>query len=180
MSTTRLQYFFQNFRLNTRKYHGLKSRPATTKTVSKRTYNFVSEDRIEKLKQIKLKKNSENKVDWAVTAYIDWQNERLEKYQYDPAIYFADLLKLESLEKENLNHALCRFIPEVTKKRGTGPYPGATLYQMIVGIQKYLVVNKLKWKLIEGSEFEDMQTVLDNVMQERTVANIGVVKLKLV
>ena len=123
-----------------------------------------------------MKKNSENKVDWAVSAYIDWHNERLEKFQYDPAIYFADLLNLESLEKCNLNHALCWFIPEVTKKRGSGPYPGATLYQMIVAIQKYLVINKLKWKLIEGEEFDDMRTVLDNIMQECTAANIGVVK----
>ena len=80
----------------------------------------------------------------------------MEKFQYDPAIYFADLLNVEGLEKSNLNHALCRFIPEVTKKRGTGPYRGATLYQMIVAIQKYLFLNKKKWKLIDGEDFDDM------------------------
>ena len=163
-----------------KKYHGLKPWGATSKPVSNRTYNFTSEERIEKLKQIKLKKNSENKVDWAVNAYIDWRNERLEKFQYDPAIYFADLLDIDNLEKSNLNHALCRFIPEVTKKRGTGPYPGATLYQMIVAIQKYLVLNKKKWKLIEGEEFDDMRIVLDNVMQEHTAANIGLSNVRLV
>ena len=47
---------------------------------------------------------------------------------------------------------------------------------MVVALQKYLNVNKLKWKLIEGEEFDEMRTVLDNVMQERTAANIGVVK----
>ena len=47
---------------------------------------------------------------------------------------------------------------------------------MIVAIQKYLIVNKLKWKLVEGDEFEECRTVLDNIMQERTAANIGVVK----
>ena len=47
---------------------------------------------------------------------------------------------------------------------------------MIVVIQKYLFVNKLKWKLIESDNFEDMRTVLDNVMQERTTTNIGMVK----
>ena len=41
-------------------------------TVSKRKFDFASEDRIGRLKQIKLKKKSEAKIDWAVSAYIDW------------------------------------------------------------------------------------------------------------
>ena len=164
------------YRMNTRKLIGIRSRPAVAKAMSKRSFNFASEDRIEKLKQTRLKKSCESKIDWAVGAYVDWRNERLENYQYDPAIYFSDLLKLEGLEKENLNHSLCRFIPEVTRKCGEGPFPGATLYQMIVAIQKYLNVNKIKWKLIDGDDFEDTRTVLDNVMQERTAQNIGVVK----
>ena len=127
-----------------RKYLSLKTHPAVSKakTVNKRKYNFSTEDRIQKLMQVQLPKNSENKVDWTVSAYVDWHNERLERYQYDPAIYFTDLLNLDTLEKENLNHALCRFIPEVTKKCGTGQFRGATLYQMIIGIQKYLNINK--------------------------------------
>ena len=71
-------------------------------------------------------------------------------FKYDPGIYFADLRNLETLEKHNLQHALCHFIPEVTKVRGDGPYPGTTLCQMIVSIQKYLSVNKIHWQLIEG------------------------------
>ena len=106
-----------------------------------------------------------------MTAYVDWWNDRLEKYNYDAPIYSADLLYLT-----NLNHALCRSIPEVTRKHGTGPFPSATLYQMIVAIQKYLVVNKLKWNLMDLDEFEDTRTVHDNAMQERTAANIMVVK----
>ena len=153
----------------------MKTRPATS-TVSKRKFNFASEDRIETLKKIKLKKKSEAKIDWAVSAFTDWRNDRLAKFQYDPSIYFADLTQLESLQKDNLNHALCRFIPEVTKKRGDGGYPGATLYQMIVAIQKYLVVNKVKGRLLDDVEFDDMRTVLDNVMREQTAQNIGVVK----
>ena len=75
-----------------------------------------------------------------------------------------------------MNHALCRFIPEVTKKRGEGEYPGATLYQMNIAIERYLVVNKVKWRLLDDLEFDDMCTVLDNVMREHTAQNIGVVK----
>ena len=144
--------------------------------MSNRTYNYASEERIEKLKQIRLKKSSENKLDWAVGAYIDWRNDRLEKFQYDVGIYYADLCDLDSLTIENLNHLLCHFIPEVTRKRGKGLFPGATLYQLIVAIQKYLIVNKVRWEIMKMPEFEEMRTVLDNVMQERTMANIGVVK----
>ena len=85
---------------------------------------------------------------------------------------------LVTLTKENLSHALCHFIPEVTKQEGDGPYPGCTLYQMIKAIQKHLNVNKMHWKLVEGcdKEFEDVKIVFDNVMKERTVQNVGVVK----
>ena len=164
-----------HFRLNTRKLNGLRTRP-TTKTVSKRKFDFASDGCIEGLKQIKLKKKSEAKIDWAVNAYIDWRRERLDKFQYDVPIYFADLEQLESLEKGNLNHVLCRFVPEVTKKRGTGPYPGATLYQMIVAIQRFLVMNKVKWKLLDDPDFDEMRTVLNNVMRERALQKIGIVK----
>ena len=164
------------FSLGARRWNGLKTRPTAARTVSKHSFNFTSEDRIERLKQVKLKKNSEAKVDWAVSAYIDWRDEHLTNFHYDAPIYFANLLELETLEKNNLNHALCRFIPEVTRKRGEGPYPGATLYQMIVAIQRYLFVNKIRWKMLDDPEFEDMCTVLDNVMRERTAQNIGVVK----
>ena len=97
-------------------------------------------------------------------------------FQYDVGIYEADLNNLETLTKENLQHALCHFIPEVTKVKGDGPYPGRTLYEMIVAIQKYLKINKMNWKLVDADEFCDLNTVLDNVMQERTAMNVGVVK----
>ena len=144
--------------------------------MSRRKFSFKSEDRIAELQQIHLKKKTEAKVNWAVNAYNDWRNERLVNFIYNVGIYFADLNKVNELTKENLQHALCRFIPEVTKVKGEGPYPGKTLYQMIVAIQKYLQVNKLNWRLVDGPEFIDLHTVLDNVMQEHTAMNVGVVK----
>ena len=50
------------------------------------------------------------------------------------------------------------------------------MYQLVTLIQKYLHVNKVYWKLIESPEFEDLCNVLDNVMKERTEAQIGTVK----
>ena len=91
-------------------------------------------------------------------------------------IFYADLDDLPNLKLENFRHAMCFFIPEVTKSKGEGLYPGKTLYQMCMAIQKYLNVNKIPWKVVEGPEFEDVKTVLDNVMKERTALNIGVKK----
>ena len=143
-----------------------------------RKFNFTSEGRIEQLAKIRLKPNSESKVNWGVRAYNEWRDARLESYQYDPAIYFSDLRNLETLEKQNFSYALCRFVPEVTKQKGMGPYPGRTLHQMVVAIQKYLNVNKILWNLVDGKskEFIDVHTVLDNVMKERTAQNVGVTK----
>ena len=143
-----------------------------------RNFNVVSDEHVEQLKCIKLKPKTEAKVNWGVNAYNEWRNYRLHTFNYNVAIYYADLNHLESLTKDNLNSALCRFIPEVTKQKGDGQYPGRTLYQMICAIQKHLQVNKLYWKLLEGegSEFSDIRVVLDNVMKEQTAANIGVSK----
>ena len=144
--------------------------------MSRRKFSFFSEDRIRKLQQIQLKKKSESKVNWAVTAYNKWRENRLYNFNYDIGIYETDLNKLDSLTKENLLHAMCRCVPEVVKKKGDGPYPGSTLHQMVVAIQKHLNVNKIPWKLIDDPYFVDLKVVLDNVMKEHTAMNVGVTK----
>ena len=68
--------------------------------------------------------------------------------------------------------SMCYFIPEVVKQNNE-LYPGPSLYQMCVAIQKYLNHNKLPWKIIEGGEFLDIKIVLDNVMKERTEMGVG-------
>ena len=148
-------------------------------SVSKaRKFNFVSDAKITALKTATLKKRTESKMNWAVKSFIDWREERLINFNYNVAIYYSDLSDLANLKLENFREAMCYFIPEVTKSKGEGLYPGCTLYQMCMSIQKYLNVNKIPWKIIEGSEFEDVKTVLDNVMKERTALNIGVKKRK--
>ena len=80
------------------------------------------------------------------------------------------------MTKVSLCHALCSLIPEITKVKDGSAYPGATLDQMIVSIQHHLVENGLNWKLIDGTEFAKVRTVLDNVMKECAQNNIGTVK----
>lgn len=172
-----VKYLF--FSINVGKVAGRYNRLSLSKTVSrKRKYNVVSDAKVKQLKVVKLKKKTENKMNWGVRAYNDWRNYRLETFNYDVGIYFADLGNLGELTKENFQYAMCRFIPEVTKQKGEGPYPGKTLYQLVVAIQKFLNMNKINWHLIDmkSNEFEDLRNVLDNVMKERTEMGIGTVK----
>ena len=80
--------------------------------MSKQKFNFYSEDQILKLQKIQMKKTTESKCKWAVTAYNDWQDACLETFNYDFGIYEADLRNLNKLTKENFQYALCRFIPK--------------------------------------------------------------------
>ena len=155
---------------------GLERAKLAVKKAVSRKFTVTSEERIAELKRQKLKKRTEAKMNWGVTAYNEWRDSRLLNYNYDFGIYYADLNNLKDLNKENFVHAMCRFVPEVTRKKGEGPYPGRTLYQLVISIQKYLHVNKIHWKILEGVEFEDLRTVLDNVMRERTEANVGTVR----
>ena len=123
---------------------------------------------------IQLKKRTFSKMSWGVNAYNEWRKVRLER-EYNACIFNANLEDLENLNKIELEEALCHFIPEVTKSKGDGEYPGKTLYEMIVSIQKYLNVNKLNWKLVVGPDFNNLRVVLDNVMKQRTAKNIGTV-----
>ena len=154
------------------------NRKMSYKTVSRkrRSFKFLTEERIAELRKIKMKKRSENKVKWAVNAYCEWRISRLESVQFDQSIFDCDLRNLVGITKENLEYSLCRFVPEVTKSKGDGPYPGKTLYQLIVAIQKFVHLNQIKWRLIHGEHFEDLRNVLDNVMKERCADNIGMVR----
>ena len=153
-------------------------RPSATvsaaKAVTKRIIQTTSSQRMKELKMMKVKRNTQSNVNWSVACYNRWRSDRLESYEYDVGIYFADITKPESLAKDNLIHALCYFIPEVTKKSGEF-FPGKTLYQIIVGIQKHLQIHKITWRLIEDPEFVEVKTVLDNVMKERAALNLGLV-----
>ena len=45
-----------------------------------------------------------------------------------------------------------------------------------MSIQKYFNQNDVPWKLIEDPEFIEVRTVLDNVMKERAMQNVGMIK----
>ena len=164
------------YRLNSRKVGWKRSRVGTAKTVS-RKFHSVSEAQVMQLKKVQLKKRTEYKMMWGVRAYNEWRNNRLMDIEnFDNNIFDANLNEIGKLSKEKFEYAMCRFIPEVRKLKSGEDYPGKTLYEMCVSIQKYCNINGKKWKLVDGPDFNDLRNVLDNVMKERVLRNIGMVK----
>ena len=147
---------------------------SAAKSVTKKCLQITSSQRLCDLKEITVKRKTGSKLSWAVSAFEDWRNERLESLQYDYSIYSLDLRLLDRLTKPELAETLCCFIPEVRKRSGEH-YPGKTLYQMVIAIQSYLNNNKIPWKLIDDPEFIEVRTVLDNIMIERTEMNLRVI-----
>ena len=129
------------------------------------------------LKKVQMKKRSEYKMMWAVRAFKEWRMNRLNDIMnFDNTIFGANLDDMPSLTKEKLEYAMCHFISEVRKLKSGDDYPGKTLYEMCVVIQKYCNMNGKNWKLVDGSDFQELRTVLDNVMKDRALRNIGMVK----
>ena len=158
-------------RLNLKRSLFKKPRFGMTKTVSKKVHSFhkLSSQRIEQLKIKSIKKRSETKMLWGVRAYQQWRSSRLNDSEtLDIEIFDASLDCLATVKKQNLEHSLCIFIAEV-KKVNDDEYPGKTLYQLAVSIQRYLNENGLKWKLVDGPDIESLRVVLNNVMKERAL-----------
>ena len=103
------------------------------KTVSKRRFNKITDAKLQELKTKQIKRCSYAKMQWAVCAYNEWRDNKLQE-TYDIRVFEANIDSIEGLKEENLSFALCNFIPEVTKIKDGSPYPGVTLYQFIVSI----------------------------------------------
>ena len=121
-----------------------------------------------------MKKRTFAKVQWAVRAYEEWRETRLnDSSEFDQKLFDSNLKNVNGLNKESLQYSLCKFIPEVTKVKDGADYPDKTLYEMLLSIQKHINEQGINWKLIDDPEFCTLKTVLDNVMKERAEANIG-------
>ena len=150
---------------------------AATKTVSNlRHFKKIIEEQMKELKVDKMKKRTFSKVQWAVNAYCDWRSHRMmDVNSFDVRIYECDIDRVELLECDSFEFSMCTFLAEVRKLDGT-EYPGKTLYHLVVSIQKHINSKGKNWKLVEGSQFSQIRTVLNNLMKERAKNNIGNVK----
>ena len=146
--------------------------PATVSNVRK--FKSLSAMKMAQLKVENLKKRTFSKMQWSLRAYNDWRLQRMAKDDVDVRIIDADLSNLGGLKKQNLCFTLCHFIAEVTKVRDVKDYPGKTLYEMLMSIQKFLHLNRLMSKILDKPEFVDLKVVLDNIMKERAERNIGI------
>ena len=55
------------------------------------------------------------------------------------------------------------------------PFPGKTLYEIVVCIQMYLETYGFTWKLIDDVELVELKFTLDNIMKALTASGVGVV-----
>ena len=103
-------------------------------------FKKVSDEKMLQLKQHNLKRRTYSKVLWAVKAFKDWTSNRMSDAKtFDARIYECDLDRVELLEKDSFEYSMCIFLAEVNKLDGSD-YPGKTLYQLVVSIQKHLNV----------------------------------------
>ena len=68
---------------------------------------------------------------------------------FDVRIYESDIDRVELLERDSFEFAMCTFLAKVRKVDGSD-YPGKTLYHLVVSIQKHLTSHGKNWKLVEG------------------------------
>ena len=164
--------------MNLQKSVGKKIDFGTAKAVSNkfRKFHNITADRLQALKTKTMKKRSESKMLWGVRTYQEWREKKLSDVSnYNEDIFNANLDDLKNVTISNLENSLCIFIAEVTKVNGDD-YPGTTLYQLTVSIQKFLNENDINWKLVDGPQFKQFRVVLDNILKERALQNIGMVK----
>ena len=140
-------------------------------------FNKVSDVEMHELSTKFIKRRSLAEMQWGMHAFHDWREHQLQDaINYDCRIFETNLDDVTVLTKENLAYSLCKFIPEITKVKDDSPYPGATLYQLVIAIQHHLNEKGLNWKLIDGVEFRSVKTVFDNIMKECARDNIGMIK----
>ena len=56
----------------------------------RRSFNSVSEEKVHQMMKVTYQQRTEAKIKWAVKCYNDWRQMRLEKVDYDDAIFAAD------------------------------------------------------------------------------------------
>ena len=109
------------------------------------------------------------KVKWAKNMYCDWRNYRNSRNDLESSE--CDLDDINTLTKEQLNRALCRFITEVRKVDGL-EYPSRTLYDIIICVQFWLETQGLSWRFLVDEEFKELKFTLDNVMKDRVAHGV--------
>ena len=131
----------------------------------------LKEATLDELSHKKYSPETMKKVQWVTKMYRDWRNHRYSIPELDKIE--CDLDNKDSITKENLVFAMCRFITEVKKMDGSD-FPGKTLYEILVCTQFHLESIGFHWKLLNEKAFSDVKFTLDNVMKLCTSQGVGV------
>ena len=118
---------------------------------------------------------SQRKIKLIVNLYLEWHRNRIRRPFCTNQIINANLDLVFQITQVDLAYSLCRFIREVNKINGED-YPPNTIREMIIMVQMFLQSNGINWKLLDGSAFVRLRNVLDNTMEERHAAGLGMKK----
>ena len=130
----------------------------------------LESDVLEDLKYKNFSPDTMKKVKWVTKMYREWRNYRhtLPNMQFIQ----CDLDDKNTITKDTLIFAMCRFITEVKKVDGSD-FPGKTLYEIVICVQFHLETIGFGYKLLNDEYFKDVKYTLDNVMKLRTVQGLG-------
>ena len=110
------------------------------------------------------------KIHWVTKMYREWRNYRNSTASLQNIS--CDLDEIDTISKERLVFAMCRFISEVKKVDGS-EFPGKTLYDIVVCVQFHLDTLGLSWKLLNNDIMKDIHFTLDNLMKQRASEGVG-------
>ena len=111
------------------------------------------------------------KVHWVLNMYRDWRNFRASQPHLQDI--YCNMDDENTITKDSVNVAICKFITEVKKLDGTD-FPGCTLYDIVISLQFHLETLGLAWKLLSHEEFKEVRFTLDNMMKKKTQDGIGI------
>ena len=111
------------------------------------------------------------KADWAVKLFESWKtwlklqpNSNLELDALDS--------DLKEMNETDLDKIIGMFVQQVRKRNGE-LYPGKTLYELVVSLQKHLEINQRHLSLIDRSDFPSIYYALDVSMKNSAKSGIG-------
>ncbi|XP_048247045.1 uncharacterized protein LOC125377495 [Haliotis rufescens] len=125
------------------------------------------------------KRIPQNKIDWALSVFKRWREERRSRSIDNNLDIPSECLKTELSEMSaaDLNIALKYVLFEAAKKDRTN-YPSNTLYGLYGAFQSHLKAQYSKSNLFEDDEFREARAALDAVMKERAAAGLGAASRK--
>ena len=117
--------------------------------------------------------NTRSNTKWAVKTFTEWMEQRNERVAEDPIPH--DILKLT--EAAPVCKFMRLFVLETRRSDGT-PYPPATLWSLVSGIQRAMQANKVPFLLLDRSDdrFRELHLTLDSVSSDLHRQGVGAVR----